>query len=184
LHCISPNHNKKVMKPLQSGLGPWADPYGLKKEKGHGLMNLKPIRPTKTQPGPCRLAVGSSSFVLSCSADPSIPIRLHRPAPPPPWPPPPPQSFPRRVRLPSSNPPPTPPSFPSRGGRCPPPPSPSPPPPSCRWCRRPTPSTTTRRWTRATRTWTGRSSCGGSTGRCPARASWRRSGGGAGTRRP
>jgi hypothetical protein len=37
------------------------------------------------------------------------------------------------------------------------------------------------RWTRAMM-WTGRISCGGLTGRCPAWASWRRSGGGRGTR--
>ena len=44
------------MKPLQTGLDPWADLCGLKKEKAHGLMNLRPIRPI-------------NQGLLSCSAD-------------------------------------------------------------------------------------------------------------------
>jgi len=75
------------------------------------------------------------------------------------------------------------------GATSPPPwPSPLPPPlrpcpPPCHVCSSlPTRCTTMLRWTRAMRMWTGRISCSGSTGRCPTRASWRRSGGGRGTR--
>lgn len=119
-----------------------------------------------------------------------VSVRRRR-APPrcPPRPPSLPQESSRRPHLPSSTPTPGPQSSPSHGDRFSPPPSPSgcPPPPMPRrrrgaGCQRPTPSTTTRRWTRETRNWTGTSCCSGSSGRWRAPASWRRSGGGGGTR--